>query len=157
LVAPHEAQLIVVRFLEEAWNNGNLDVVDELIAPEYRLHASAPPLPLFGGPPIPEGTVLTPAERIKQSIRLRRAAFPDWRVGVQRLVVQGDTVATLQYGTGSHLGEYLGVPPTGRTATMTSMSLRRIAGGRIVEEWQVIDAAGFLHQLGLLASAASSV
>ena len=153
-MAPQEAQRIVRRFLEEAWNKGNLDVVDELIASEYRLHATVPLLPLFGGPVLLEGTVLTPTERIKQSILLRRAAFPDWRASVERMVVEGDTVATLQRGTGSHLGEYLGVPPTGKTATMTSMSIRRISGGMIVEEWLVIDAADFVHQLGLLSEVA---
>jgi steroid delta-isomerase-like uncharacterized protein len=128
---------IVRRAFEEPWQ-GNLDVVDELTARDYIGHDPANPEPLRG----PEG--------VKEFISSYRAAFPDARITVEEQVAEGDLVATRWSGRGTHEGELMGVQPTGKQVTVSGLTISRLKGGKIVEEFQNWDNFGMMQQLGAI-------
>lgn len=126
------------RFFDEVWSEGDFDVVDELFAPEYVGHPSGPEAPVRG----PEG--------VKEYIGRLREGVPDLTVTVEDQVAGGDKVATRWTARGRHDGELMGIAATGRTATVTGITIQRFgAGGRIVEGWTSWDTLGMLHQLGV--------
>jgi predicted ester cyclase len=128
----------------EMYSTGALDVADEIIAGNYVGHDPAQPEPLRG----PEG--------VKQSAQGYRAAFPDLTVTVERQVAEGDLVVTHWRARGTHQGELFGIAPTGRQATITGISIARITGGKIVEDWTVWDTYGLLVQLGAIPQPAAA-
>jgi len=125
---------IVRRALEEPWK-GNLDVVDELVASDYVGHDPAVPEPLRG----PEG--------MKEFISTYRAAFPDARITVKEQLAEGNLVATRWSGSGTHEGELMGIAPTGKHVTVSGLTISRLEGGKIVEEFQNWDTFGMLQKL----------
>ncbi|NOZ72830.1 MAG: ester cyclase [Chloroflexi bacterium] len=126
---------LVRRLIEEAWNQGNLGVIDELVSPDYVLHIDAP------GPPGREG--------YKRDVLMHRTAFPDLRFTIEDMVAEGDKVALRATLYGTHKGEYIGIAPTGQAITLTAISIRRIEKGQIAEEWVELDMLGLLQQLGV--------
>jgi predicted ester cyclase len=77
-----------------------------------------------------------------------RAAFPDARITVEQQLAEGDLVATRWSGRGTHDGELMGVSPTGKQVTVSGLTISRLEGGKIVEEFQNWDTLGMLQQLG---------
>jgi steroid delta-isomerase-like uncharacterized protein len=133
----------VARRAFDVINTGNLEVVDELIAPEYVY--TAPGTPEVRGP-----------EGWKQLISTYRAAFPDLHMTVDDVMTEGDKVAVRWSATGTHRGELMGIPPTGKRVTVTGMIMSRCAGGKIVEEHEIFDSLGMLQQIGAVPSAVES-
>lgn len=129
------------RYIEEVWNDGNLALIDEMFAPDYINHA-----PSIGQMAGPEG--------IKQLIASFRNAAPDLRLTIDDMLAEGDRVVTRWTAQGTHQGELMGVPPTGKRITVTAIVIDRIADGRIVEHWSGRDDLGFYQQLGLIPSLA---
>ena len=126
------------RFFEEVFSQGDLDLVDELVAPDYVGHPSGPEEQLRG----PQG--------VKEYIGRLREGVPDLTLTIEDQVADGDKVATRWTARGTHDGELLGAAPTGRTATITGITIQRSgAGGRIVEGWTSWDMLGMLQQLGI--------
>jgi steroid delta-isomerase-like uncharacterized protein len=117
---------LVRRFHEEAWNKGNVAAVDEFMAADYVDY----PIP-SGLPPGTEG--------LKQTITTYRTAFPDLKATVDDIFAEGDRVAYRWSTRGTHLGEWLGIPPTGYHMAATGITLFRIAGGKVVEGWTSMD------------------
>jgi steroid delta-isomerase-like uncharacterized protein len=134
-MSSEQNKTIVRRALEEPWT-GNLDVVDELIASNFVGYDPASPEPLHG----PEG--------VKEFISSYRAAFPDARITVEQQLAEGDFVATRWSGSGTHEGELMGVSPTGKQVTVSGLTISRLEGGKIVEEFQNWDTFGMMQQLG---------
>jgi steroid delta-isomerase-like uncharacterized protein len=125
------------RFFEEIWSQGAFDRVDELVAPDY-----------VGYPSGPEKTVRGP-QGVSEYIGRLREGVPDLTVTVEDQLADGDKVATRWTAHGTHDGELMGLDPTGRTATVTGITIHRIEDGRqIVEGWTNWDMLGLLHQLG---------
>jgi steroid delta-isomerase-like uncharacterized protein len=112
---------IARRFFEEAVAGQCEHAAEELVAPSAVVHA---PLGRFTGP-----------DGVKRFGVKLRSAFPDYRIAVEDLVADGDRVAARWTLRGTHRGEFLGVPPTGRPETLRGVGLFRLAGGRIVETW----------------------
>jgi predicted ester cyclase len=79
-------------------------------------------------------------------------AFPDLSAEVRHMVAEGDLVATYKTFTGTHAGEFMGIPATGRRATFDAFDLLRLRGGKVVDHWVVMDAAGLMRQLGVMPS-----
>lgn len=77
------------------------------------------------------------------------AAFPDFRLVIEDQIAEGDRVVTRVIFRGTHLGEYRGIPPTGRLVAYQGIAVDRIAGGRVVEGWHEADNLGLLRQLGV--------
>lgn len=122
----------------EAFNRGDLAAVDALFAADYVDHdPSRPDLP-----PGPAG--------VKQAWAAMRAAFPDLQATIAETVAEGDKVAVRGTIRGTHEGELMGIPPTGKRVTVTLIDVNRIAGGRLVERWAEVDTLGLLQQLGVI-------
>jgi predicted SnoaL-like aldol condensation-catalyzing enzyme len=111
---------------EEVWGKGNLAAVDEFMAPNYVEHPSLP-----GLPPGPEG--------LKQTLAAYRTASPDLQNTLDDIFVEGDRVALRWSASGTHLGDWLGIPPTGNHFTMSGISVLRIAEGKAVEGWNSVQ------------------
>jgi steroid delta-isomerase-like uncharacterized protein len=137
-VSTEDNNAVIRRFLEEIFEGGNLELVDELFAPDYVLHDPAVPEEVRGQ----EGT--------KQYVAMYRSAFPDTRFTVEDQSAEGDRVVTLWTGQGIHQGELMGIPPTGNQVTVTSIEFDRVSGGKLQETWVNYDALGMMQQLGVV-------
>ena len=129
---------IAARIALEAFNQGKLEVIDELIADDNVDHAELPP----GMPPGKEG--------LKLLVTSLRSAFPDLKVTLQMEIAEGDLVVEYGTQTGTMTGEFAGMPPSGKTATWDAIHITRIKDGKIVEHWAVQDQLGMLQQLGFI-------
>ena len=138
-MSTEQNKTFVRRYWEEAWNKGNLAVVDELIATDYDGHP-LPSDPDFGRGPAGQ----------KQLVGMYRAAFPDVRMTIEDMTAGGDRVAVRWTARGTNTGEMMGMLATGKQATVSGMFVNRISGGKIVEGWGNFDALGMMQQLGVI-------
>jgi ketosteroid isomerase-like protein len=138
-----ENKEMVRKFFEEVWNKGNLDYLDEVYAPDFKLHALWQNTSAGGAI---EATGIEPA---KQVIGGWLSGFPDLQVAVEDQVAEGDKVGSRHSSRGTHTNTFMGIPPTGKAATVTGMTLTRIEGDKMVEAWTSWDALGMFEQLGL--------
>lgn len=122
------------------WNNGNLDLADELVSPNFVAH--------IAGFPAGSSEVRGP-EAVKGVVRTFRAALPDLRASIEDQVAEGDKVASLVRFSGTHEGELLGIPPTGRRVTVEIFVLQYFSGERVVAPRSVLDVAELMQQLGV--------
>jgi predicted ester cyclase len=143
-----ENKAVARRWIEEAWSQGNLDVVDELIHPNhsYRdytaLHRHHPDYDqslsdAFHGP-----------EGQKALINMYRSAFPDMQFTVVQEIAEGDLVVNVADGRMTQRGEFMGIPPTGKQAEVQAVSIVRVANGQIQQYWLSWNSLSVLHQLG---------
>ncbi len=135
---------LVRRFTEEVFNNRNLSVMDEFLAPNLVDHTLPRSLP-----PTIEGS--------KQAIRTFLQAIPDLRITIDELVAEGDKVVMRYTSRGAQRGAFGGIPPTGRRVEVSSYLTARIANGKIVEMWGLDDRLALLQQLGLIPALLGSV
>lgn len=135
---------ITRRFFEEAFNSGNLDVVDELVAPEFVNHDAALPEPTVG------------IAGVKASIIGYRDAFPDLRITIEQQVAEGEFVTTRWTGRGTHQGDLMGMAATGKQGTVTGITIDRIVDGKFVESWTNWDTLGLMQQLGVIPALATA-
>jgi steroid delta-isomerase-like uncharacterized protein len=124
--AEEKNKALVHEFFEEAWVKGHVAAVDEFMAADYVEH----PRPST----LPPGT-----EGLKQLIAAYRTAFPDLKMSLDDIFGEGEMVAFRWSVSGTHLGDWLGIPPTGNHITATGITIFRIAGGKVVESWTSID------------------
>lgn len=132
-----ENKAVVRQFTDEVWNTGNLAIIDELFATTWVGHDLPP-----GLAPGREG--------LKQMVGAFRAAFSDIRATVDDQIADGDKVTWRWTFQGTHSGAFMGIPPTGKTITLTGISIDRLAGGTFVERWDSADTLGLLQQLGVM-------
>jgi predicted ester cyclase len=127
---------LVRRFVEQIISEGNLAVADELIATNY----------IYYGP----GMEVSGPDGIKQLFTMLRGAFPNWYETIEDLIAEGDKVVFRVTGHGTHQGEFMGIPPTGRQVTVKGIDIVSITAGQIVEHWANFDQLGMLQQLGVI-------
>jgi steroid delta-isomerase-like uncharacterized protein len=139
-VPTEENKAITRRFLEEIFTGGNLELVDELFAPDFILHDSSVPQEVRG------------VEALKQYITMYRTAYPDTHFTVEDQIAEGNEVVTRWTGQGTHQGELMGISPTGNQMTVTGIEVDRVSGGKIEESWVSYDALGMMQQLGIVPS-----
>jgi predicted ester cyclase len=117
---------LVRRFIDEVYNRGNVDVADELLAPDYVDH-TAPPGKYAG------------REDLKRSVAKQRASSSDLHINIEE-IAEGDKVVSWVIGSGTHDRErFMDLAPTGKRMTMKHIIISRMAEGKIVEEWRVSD------------------
>ena len=138
---PTDNRQIVQRFMDECWNKGNLNAVSELVADDCRYHD-----PVF--PSLTSG-----AENLKNHIQTCRNGFPDLMFTIDDTIAERNEVVIHWTGTGTHKGQFLGMPPTNKKASVTGTSIFRIEGEKIVEEWANWNLMSMLEQLGIAAAA----
>ena len=83
---------------------------------------------------------------------MMRSAFPDLHLTIEDMIAEGDKVAMRSSWNGTHQGEFMGIPATGRRVTVSQIDISRIADGRMVEHWGQLDALGLMQQLGVVSS-----
>ena len=137
-----ENKAVVLRAFEEI-NRGDLDAASGYVAPDLALNGEQ-----IG------------REAYKRRDEALRAAFPDLRYDIEDLVAEGDTVVARWRMAGTHEGDLAGptmsVPPSGRRIDLWGMSLCRIEGGMVTENWESFDMMEFLGQLGVIRSPGQS-
>ena len=115
------------RLWDEVWNRADLAVADAIFDDAYAAHEKA-------------------------FVPIIRAAFPDSHHTIEDLIAEGDKVVTRFTWTGTHRGEFEGIPPSGRRISVGGIWIHRLEGGRIVEgrDWGLVDWMSLLRQLGAL-------
>jgi predicted ester cyclase len=126
-------KLLVRRIIDDVINAGNFDAADEIFAPGYTSNGRTD---RGRGP-----------ELMKKAAARGRTSFPDLVVTVEDQLADGDKVVTRERWTGTHLGLFAGIPPTGRMVVGTAITIDRIVDGRIVERWSNNNHAEVLRQL----------
>ena len=134
-MSPDEHKAIIREHVEVLFNQHRVDQTDETVAADYLDHA-----PLPGQTPGLAGA--------KQKWAAYLAAVPDMHATVEELVAEGDKIAVRWTVQGTHQGELLGIPATGRHAVFRGISIYRLANGKIVEQWEQWDRLDLLRQLG---------
>ncbi len=130
-----DIEAIYRRLIDEGFNEGNLSVVDELVAPGAREHQR-------GAQDGPEG--------VKKTITYLRSAFPDFTITIDEVMVSSDKVWARQRGGGTNLGSFAGRPATGRRAVIDVIDVCRFSDGKMVEHWGIPDQLGMMVSLGLI-------
>jgi predicted ester cyclase len=133
-----ENKVIVRRFYEEVMNNGDVELLNELMDAEFDDHGEA----LFGSP---HGR-----EVIKQGIIATRSILPDLHVSIEEMIAEDDMVAVRGIMRCTHQGEWLGVTPTGNELTWKGIAMFRLANGRLMQRWFNSDGLSIVQQLGLV-------
>jgi steroid delta-isomerase-like uncharacterized protein len=123
------------RLVEQGFSTGDTAVLDELVAADCVDHGAPP-----GWPAGLEG--------VRQFMAMMRGAFPDLRYEIEDQIAEGDKVLTRVTWRGTHRGEFMGMPATGKQVAVAGMDLTRWSNGKAVEHWGVQDALGMLQQLG---------
>ena len=136
-MSTEENETIVRRYIEQAWNQGNVSIIDELMAPGYRRHVNGCPTPL------------TRDGHKQRLLRIHRA-LPDVHLTIEDMIVAGDRVVSRLTLRGTQRETFMGIPPTGRRVTVTGIDIARVSDGKIVEQWAEMDTLGLIQQLGAL-------
>jgi steroid delta-isomerase-like uncharacterized protein len=134
-MSTEENKAIVRRYFEEAWGKGNLDVMDELMDPDYVNHGSVP------------GHPVTDREDMKRVEEATRQAFPDVKFEMHDMMAEGDVVVYRWTGGGTQQGEFMGIPPSGRRFSTQGVVFSRIRDGKIVEQRRIVDVYTMMQQL----------
>lgn len=134
----NDPESVLRRLIEEGFNQGRLEIADELTHPESVEHqAMAPGIPTTPGP-----------EGVRRVISSLRRAFPDFHLEIEDTAVDGDKVWVRMTGTGTNDGPFMGHEPTGRAMRTEVFDVLRVVDGQIVEHWGVPDRLGAWFQLG---------
>ena len=133
---------ILRTYVETIFNQKQVDRAGELVAPDYVDHAALP-----GQAPGLEGA--------KQKWAMYLAGIPDLRVTIEEMVAEGDKVGVRRSYEGTHQGELLGIPPTGKQIRIGGISIFRLAGGKIAEHWEQLDRLALMQQLGVIPAPAA--
>jgi steroid delta-isomerase-like uncharacterized protein len=136
--SPEANKAVVGRYFNEIMNQGSLQAIDELMAPNFAFRIPTLPDPMRG----PEG--------MKQFVLGLRAGFPDIKFSPEYLIADGTRVAARYSMTGTQRGSFLGAPPSGKFVKDAGTDLFHLSGGRIVSVWVAEDAVGLLQQMGVL-------
>jgi steroid delta-isomerase-like uncharacterized protein len=126
----------LVRSLVDAVNQGNIDTAASYLAANYVDYSDPPDTPLG-------------SFSATQRWSMLRAAFSDARVTINDVIADGDKVAVRFTLHGTHTGELMGIPPTGRQVAVTGIDINRVIDGQILERWANFDTLGMLQQLGV--------
>ncbi len=134
-----ENKAVVRRFVEEVQSQHRFDLLDELFDPDYIDHA----VPV-GAPPA-RGT-----EYFRQFFTAMLRAFPDTRATIHDQIAEDDKVTTRKTIRGTHQGEFMGIPPTGKEVELLIVDIFRVTGGKLAEHWGAWDRLSMLEQLGAM-------
>jgi steroid delta-isomerase-like uncharacterized protein len=127
----------VRRMLEQVFNQRRLDLIDEFFTEDYVGH-----------------TVGTPSKsglkELRENTAMAHNAFPDQKITIEDAIAEGDKVAARWTSRGTHLGELLGIPATGKQFTQGGMAVYRLVNARVAELWFYPDNLGLMQQLGVV-------
>lgn len=127
---------IVRRFVDEVQCQHKLDVLDEVFSQDMVDHSH------ITNPPNLDGT--------RQMFAMMFSAFPDFKATIQDQIAEGDKVVTRKTFTGTHQGDYMGIPPTGKDIAFEVIEIVELVDGKITDHWAVGDMLGMMQQLGVI-------
>lgn len=133
------SKAVVRRFVEEYQNGRDNDAFDELVHPEF---VDLSPDPGAG----------SDREAARKSLESFFEGFPDSAWTIDDMIAEGDRVATKKTFTGTHTGDFYGIPPTGKRVTVQYVDILRVRDGKVVEHWYAMDQLSFMQQLGVIPS-----
>jgi steroid delta-isomerase-like uncharacterized protein len=136
-VQAEDNKAVIRRFLKDIFEGGNLELADELFAPDYVLHDPVVPEEVRG----PEG--------MRRYVSMYRSAYPDTHFTIEDQISEGDRVVTRWTGQGTQQGELMGIAPTGNQVTLAGIEFDRVSDGKMQETWVNYDALGMMQQLGV--------
>jgi len=125
------------QFVEEAINKKNLDAIDELVAEDFVEH-----VPFPGQGPGREG--------LRQVLATFLSAFPDIRWTLEEQIAEGEKVVSRFTMTGTHRGDFLGIPPTGKSVNIWGVVIDVVRDGKFAESRIIMDTLGLMQQLGMI-------
>lgn len=135
----HQADInLFMRFANEAWNQGKIDVTYEVFSDNYIAHASDPAHNVRG------------AKEHAEFVKTFRAAFPDVHIDLIQIFAEGDTLVAHMAWSGTHKGDYQGLAATNRYVSVPVLGINRFENGKVVEAWGVVDMLSMLMQLGVI-------
>jgi len=137
-MSTEQNKALMRQMVEEVFNRGNISLIDQFLAPDFVEHEELPP-------GIPAGS-----EGVKQLTTMFRGAFPDFKATIDDMIAEGDKVVIRQTWSGTHKGEFMGIPPTGKSVAFGVIDIVRMAGGKGVEHWGQMDSMGMMQQLGVM-------
>lgn len=144
-MAIEQDKALIRRFIEELFNQGNLDIVGEIFAPDFVEREQLPP-------GLPEGR-----EGVKVLTGMLRNAFPDFKATIEDILAEGDKVVIRMTWSGTHTGgEFMGIPATGKKVSFGVIDIIRISGGKVVEHWGQMDSMLMMQQLGAIPAPAEA-
>jgi steroid delta-isomerase-like uncharacterized protein len=126
---------LMVRFVEELFNQGNMGIVGEIFAPDFIEREQLPP-------GIPDGR-----KGVKVLTTMLRSAFPDFKATIDDILAEGDKVVIRMTWSGTQKGEFMGVPATGKSVSFGVIDIVRITNGKLVEHWGQMDSMSLMQQL----------
>jgi len=142
-MSKEQNKALLRRAIKEVFIQGKTGLIDELFSPGFVEHEELPP----GIPPGREG--------VKQISSLFRSAFPDLKIKIDDMIADGDKVVIRCTWSGTHKGEFMGIPPTGKSVSFGVIDIVRFAGGKMVEHWGQMDAMRMMQQLGAVSRPAA--
>ena len=131
-------QKLIERYFQEVWNKGNLHVLDEIIDSKYKNHSPGTSNPTPG----PEG--------LKPIVSAVRHAFPDVHYKIMDVVITEDKITARVKMTGTHLGDFFGIPATGKSVDVDQINIEYVHNGKITEHWRITDQLTLMTQLGVI-------
>ena len=137
-----ENRAVVRRYYQEVLEGGNIQLLEEMAIPDYDEHD-----------PIPGQS--NGLEGLKQRVEMLRSAFQP-RFTLEDMIAEGDKVVVRWTNRGTHVGEFMGISPTGKSFSIAGIDIHRLSGGKMAEHWHVVDLFGQLQQLGLIPQPAES-
>jgi len=137
-VATEENKALISRFVEELFNQGNMSLANELLAPDFVEREQLPP-------GVPDGR-----EGVKALTSMLRSAFPDFKATIEDMVAEGDKVVVRMIWSGTHKGEFMGIPASGKSVSIGVIDIIRVNKGKLVEHWGQMDSMGMMQQLGVM-------
>lgn len=138
-MAAEENKVLARRFIEEAWDEGNLGAIDEMTVEDFVYHDPPPGIP-------------STREGFRRIVAMSRAAFPDLRIVVEDVIAEEDRVAIRYTMRATHQGELMGIPPTGEQVAVPGIVVLRVRDGKLTERWENADNLGLMQQLGVIPS-----
>ncbi len=141
-MSAEQNKVVVRRFIEELWNNRNLDTADEIFAADCVTHQLRSGAGLVAAARSPEV--------VKKHVTEWLVGFPDLHFTIEQMVAEADQVVARTVMQGTHSGVWLGVAPTGKQVNIRMITIHRIANGKIAEDWVLVESLGFFQQLGLI-------
>jgi steroid delta-isomerase-like uncharacterized protein len=137
---PADNRAIILRLYEEVWNKRKIELIKEIISPSHALHA-----------PNISGSSMGP-EAYKRQLLLFVAGYPDLQFTIEDTIAEKDKVVACWTITGTHKGDFMGVPATNKKVSVDGVTIHHLTNGKIMDSYSNWDALGMMQQLGAISS-----
>lgn len=136
-MSTEENKAIMRRFFEQALNQGDASLVDQIFSSDFINHDPTP-------------GISADRDGVKQYLAQLTTVFPDLHATIDQMIAAGDMVVIHASARGTHRGSLWGIPATGKRIEVRSVTIHRMVGGKIVERWYLLDKLSLMQQLGIL-------